>query len=264
MHDLFVQHAADLELAIAWVCRRTRLNTDRDDFEQDVRTHILRTPQILTAFRADGRLSSYLRQVVWRFFLDWHRHRHGRWRPSAKARSLGPIAVLLERSSECECSSMTEAVDRLSAKGVATRNALLGLATSRRTRRLPNDIRSLSQGRASVVPRAARDDVADREYADRVKTWLRGALCRMTAENRSLLLSRFGDRKHISALAEASRKTPKQIYARLARILRDLRASANDEQIDAMTAADLLERQLFADLDFFICSAEPGPARTRR
>ena len=52
---------------------------------------------VLRKFRGESTIRTYLTTVLVHLFLDWRNAQWGRWRPTASARRLGPLAIELER-----------------------------------------------------------------------------------------------------------------------------------------------------------------------
>src|SRR5215813_334507 len=71
---------------------------DRDDFEAEVYVKLIDDEYaVLRRFKGRSSLATYLVTVIQRVCLDFQIERWGKWRPSAAARDLGPVAVELER-----------------------------------------------------------------------------------------------------------------------------------------------------------------------
>lgn len=75
---------------------------------------------LLRKFRGDSSFKTFITVVVAMLVRDYRAQLHGRWRPSAKARRLGDIAILLERLIHRDGLSFDEAVHTIqSARDVA-------------------------------------------------------------------------------------------------------------------------------------------------
>ena len=95
---LFLDHL-DLIDQIARITGRRRhvSPAEREDFAAFVRLRMIENDYaILRKFQGRSSLRTYLATVVNRLSLDYCIARWGRWRPSAAADRLGPVAVLLE------------------------------------------------------------------------------------------------------------------------------------------------------------------------
>lgn len=72
--------------------------SDADDFVSMVRLELMEDDyKKIRDFKGRSTFKTYLHTVVSRIFLDMKRGEAGRWRPSAKAKRLGEIAVSLEQ-----------------------------------------------------------------------------------------------------------------------------------------------------------------------
>ncbi len=68
---------------------------------------------ILRKFQNRSTLWTYLAAVIERMSLDFCADKWGRWRPSAMAERLGPVAVVLERLVNRDSHSVDEALEML-------------------------------------------------------------------------------------------------------------------------------------------------------
>src|SRR5215213_773629 len=83
---------------VASLCRRHGLSgDDADDFRSWVYLQLVEDDYaILRKFRGESSLATYLTVVIAMLFREYRVREWGRWRPSAIARRLGPLAVRLE------------------------------------------------------------------------------------------------------------------------------------------------------------------------
>jgi len=97
--QLFVSQLAVIERVIAWVCaRRSLRGADAEDFASSVKHRLIEQDyEILAKFEGRSSLKTYLAAVINRLYLDFQVQRFGKWRPSAQARQMGPVALRLER-----------------------------------------------------------------------------------------------------------------------------------------------------------------------
>ena len=96
--QLFLSELALIERVIAWVCMRRCLHgADAEDFASTVKLRFIENDyEILGRFEGRSSLKTYLVAVVNHLYLDFQTQRYGKWRPSAEARRLGPVALRLE------------------------------------------------------------------------------------------------------------------------------------------------------------------------
>src|SRR5204863_42105 len=97
--NLFLANLPVIDAAVAYVSRRHRLTaSEADDFSSAVRLHFIeRKYEPLRRFEGRSSLRTYLTVVVSHLFLDYRNRQWGKWRPSAEATRVGPVAILFER-----------------------------------------------------------------------------------------------------------------------------------------------------------------------
>src|SRR5229473_2829543 len=96
--QLFLSELALIERVIGWVCaRRCLRGADAEDFASTVKLRLIENDyEILGRFEGRSSLKTYLTAVINRLYIDYQTQRFGKWRPSAEARRLGPVALRLE------------------------------------------------------------------------------------------------------------------------------------------------------------------------
>jgi RNA polymerase sigma factor (sigma-70 family) len=97
--ELFLSNLAHIERVVSWVSARRGLRgADAEDFASIVKLRLVENEyEVLVKFEGRCSIRTYLTVVVNRMFLDFQDQRYGKWRSSAEARRLGPVAVRLER-----------------------------------------------------------------------------------------------------------------------------------------------------------------------
>src|SRR6185295_9281912 len=163
--------------------------------------------EVLRRFQQRSSFQTYLTVVVQRLFLNYRNRLWGRWRPSAEACRLGPIAVQLERLIVRDGWSFEEAQEQLrtnhrvqhTCEGLAQLWAQLSPAGAAR-RFVPEaaaaDVASDAPGPDANVLRAERNFIENR-----VRLALDRARRSLTAEERLLLKMRIDDGFMISEIA---------------------------------------------------------------
>ena len=123
--DFYTPHKDTIEAALAAACRSHRLAPDvADEFCSWARLRLLDHDQaILRKFEGRSTLRTFLLTVVQRLYLDWRNAEWGKWRPSADAQRIGPVAIELERLVLRDRLSYSEAAQTLAARGLATEPA---------------------------------------------------------------------------------------------------------------------------------------------
>src|SRR5262245_46902863 len=133
----FLENLETIERIIGAICRRHVLvGDDRDDFDSYVKMRLIEGDYAVFAkFQGLSSLTTYLTVVITRFFQDFRTSRWGRWRHSAEANRLGPVALTLEILIYRDGHSVREAIQILRSRGgdLPTDRELIELAA-----RLPN------------------------------------------------------------------------------------------------------------------------------
>lgn len=96
--DLFLAHLPHIEKVATHACRKRGFSPDAtEEFVSLVHERILENDYaILRKFQGKSSLKTYLTVVIERLFLDHLNHLRGKWRPSAEAVRLGPLAIQME------------------------------------------------------------------------------------------------------------------------------------------------------------------------
>lgn len=183
---------------------------------------------ILRQYSGVGSLNGYLSVVLSRLAIDYRNAHWGRWRPSAAAQRLGPIAVRLERLCFRDGRTFDEAVATLLASGAATSEADL----RRVYRQLPVRFRVKSVELETVAElpggtpsdqslnEAERDEAGSASHAE-----LAGVLGQLDVEDQVLIQLLFWDRLSVADAARRLGLDQKPLYRRIPQILKHLRES---------------------------------------
>src|SRR5688572_32957113 len=85
------------ELVTRIVRRQGLPSDDADEFESFTRLRLIENDyHVLRSYSGAGELRAYLTVVVHRFFVDFLNERWGKFRSTAAARRMGPVAEALE------------------------------------------------------------------------------------------------------------------------------------------------------------------------
>jgi RNA polymerase sigma factor for flagellar operon FliA len=220
------------------VTRRYRLSWEEaEELSSIVRLRLVDDDYaILRKFEGRSSLRTYLRTVVGRICLDCRTSEWGRWRPSAEARRLGPLALRLERLTDQDGLTFDEACEVLRTNHRITESRAeieaiferLPQRTVRRRRALPLDAATLVAAAPAERERASR----------RVRKALLQAISRLTLHERKLLSLRFQQGWPIVRIARTLCLDQHATYRTFDRIFRGLRASLNEvcaEQTDVFS-----------------------------
>lgn len=113
--DLFLGHQKLIEEITTHCCRRAHFKREEaEDFGSLVKIKLLEDDcAILRQYQGKSSLRTYLTVVIRRLLMDYQDHLWGKWRPSAEAVRLGPVAIRLERLIAREGYTLDEAIQIL-------------------------------------------------------------------------------------------------------------------------------------------------------
>lgn len=251
--SLFRRHQALIEEVVRLVSRRGRLRReDADDFSGTVALRLLENDcAILRQFEGRSRLRTFLVRVIERMLLDCRIHEWGRWRPSARARRLGRVAILLEALTSRDGLSFGEATEclRTNHRLSVTVAELWELYTE-----LPPRVRRravlISESQAVAAP-LPQSELPSQAEVSRILFALRKAVGELGSENRVLLQHRFVTGLRIVRIAETCGYEQKELYRRFNSILVSLKRSMDGQGLAVVDIDGLI-----ASLN---CSPRPGP-----
>ena len=275
--QLFLSELALIERVIAWVCaRRCLRGADGEDFASTVKLRLIENDyEILGRFEGRSSLKTYLTVVVNRIYLDYQTQRFGKWRPSAEARRLGPVALRLEALLYRDGLTFEEArgVLQTDFQVAESREALhdLSLKLPRRSPRragsstdpeLPAPTFGLS-----TIEQAERQILAERTFLV-----LRKALGRLPARDRIVLRLHVEAGLSVADVARALGEEQKALYRRRDAAFKQLRVDLEAEGIGCGDARELLSTLDWdsaltveaAVKDSFVQRAASGPQTDRR
>ncbi len=125
--QLFLGHLKLVEEIVAYGCRRSRFSSqEAEDFRGEVMVKLIEGDYaVLRLFEERSEMRTYLATVINHLLLDYQNHIWTKWRRSAEAGRLGPIAERLERLIVRDGFSFSEACHKLWAEGVEMSEAEL-------------------------------------------------------------------------------------------------------------------------------------------
>jgi RNA polymerase sigma factor for flagellar operon FliA len=246
---LLLEHLALVESVIRGVARRYRIPPDEaEELAGVVRLKLVDNDyQVLRRFEGRSALNTYLTTIVTRCYLDTRTQKWGKWRPSAQARRLGPVAILLERMLTRDRWTLDEACEMLRVNHHVTesRERLQTLAAQlpdRPSRRFVTDngLAELPASRSPELDATLNMDVLP--VVDRFGAAMSAALSQLTDEDRLLLRMRFQDGLPVADIARMLGTPQKPLYRHLDRVMlllrRELEVRGVDRtQVDAICAA---------------------------
>ena len=238
-----MSNLALIERVISFTCRRGGLDAAAtEEFAGVVRLKLVENDYaILTKFEGRSRLSTYLTVVIQRMLLDYRVETLGKWRPSAEARRLGPVAVDFERLVRRDGRSIDEALVLLQQQSPDLTRADLEELSSRlpparpRRREVPVDEAELIPDPTSR-PLGFEESRASGEVSRIVRRHLEEA----RPEDRLILQLRFEAGMSTVQIARSLKLDAKGLYRRLEKHMRRLREALEEAGVSAADAADLI------------------------
>ena len=222
------------------VARAHRLSSaDSQDFAQTVHLKFVeRNYDVLTRFRGESSLRTYLTVVVTRALLDWRNARYGKWRPSAAATRLGPDAIRLETLMARDGYDEDAAIEITRLQTGASTEALRQLAAELPRRWRPRLVQD--EYLQKVPERAAPDPIEAEERRQRrlrVGRALARAYRELPAEEQRLLSLRYRSDLSVREISDALRTDQKALYRRFDRVVAKLRTALVGQVAPDLTAS---------------------------
>lgn len=227
--QLFLAHLPHIERAATHFARKAGFGKEEiEDFVSHVKCKLIEDDYaIIRKFQGKSSVKTYLTVVIRRLFLDHLDHIWGKWRPSAEAERLGPLAVRLERLLHRDGHTLDEAYEILRTNDhlEVTLWELAQLAhklPSRHPRRQMEGEETLEhRPDEGLTP---EEDVIDKEKGARrqeILGFLKEAMARLPDED--ALLVKMSAELKVSQIARNLHLEQKPLYRRLEKILKALR-----------------------------------------
>jgi RNA polymerase sigma factor for flagellar operon FliA len=226
---LFLANLALIDQVVTCICRRHHLRSDEaEEFASLVRMKLIGNYAVLRKFQGRSSLATYLTAVVQRLYLDHRNQQWGRWRPSAHARRVGPLAVLLETLLVRDGQSFEEACEilRLHHRVHLSRLELATLAAA-----LPPRAMRRQEGEELIQGFVARDAPPEERLLAKEREQMRrrlaqalsAALGDLAPDDRLLVRLRVEQGLPFVDIARALHLEARPLYRRMGAILRALR-----------------------------------------
>lgn len=236
---LLLEHLDLVDRVVRYVARRHHLSKeDAEDLSSLVRLRLIAKDfAVFRKFQGRSNLGTYLTTVVEHIYLDFCVTNWGKWRPSAAARRLGPLAILLDQLVGRDGLTFNEAVGTLQVNhGVtASREELhaiflqLPIRTVRRF--AAEEELAAVAGHMGVRDRGLeRGD--DLEVVERIEAALSRLLAELPSRDHLLLKLYFQDGLSMAAISRLLHTPAKPLYRRMNHAITTLRARLGQQGID--------------------------------
>lgn len=246
---LFLDNLAIINQVIRSVARRYYLSAaDTEDFRSHVYEKLIENNYaILAKFGERSSLKTFLTTVITRLFLDYRIARWGKWRASAAARRLGPVAMRLEQLLAREGMTFDAAVETMRRnEGLVITDAELDEMRRHLSIRPRRREASESELEGLAAPEQPLDEQLDAEVyarlADRVNCAFKKVIEELDPQDRQLLRMRFVERLQIATIARVLGLEQKPLYPRLIQLFARLRQAFEAEGLTVDEMRDLFGR----------------------
>jgi RNA polymerase sigma factor (sigma-70 family) len=247
---LLTSHLADIERAVAFACRRNRLEwDDAEEFAAIVKLKLVENDYaILRAWETRSSFSTYISIVVQRMALDYRIHEWGKWHSSAEAKRLGPLAVELEQLLHRDSRTLEQVLPILAAKHDGVTLHSLRVLLDRLPARSPKR-HSVQLDEASPVAITRAAEVEEpllakerRRSSDELSSLMSEVIERLPEEDRLILQLRFEGAMPVAQVARVLGLDAKVTYRRIERRMRDIRDELVRAGIEWRDVLDLIGR----------------------
>jgi len=242
--ELFLENLPLIEQIIGHCCRRSRLSPQEgEDFGGTVRLKLIEEDYaVFRLYRGDSAMGTYLSIVIGRLLLDYQNHIWTKWRASAKARHLGPVAERLERLLGREGFSLEEAYQILRGEGLKMSESKLADLRAR----LPPKVVRHFVGEEILQFKASHGLRPDQELEMKERSIIKQRVLRVldrvlkSLPVEDLLLVGMRTKLSVADIARLRRMEQKPLYPRLTRIYKKLRTAMEREGIRKQDIEDIL------------------------
>jgi len=244
--EIYRQHRPIISQIALSVCRRHGLGEhDAEDFASDVLVKLFDNDYaVIRKFRAKSSFATYLTVVIYKTFLDHRRRLWGKWAPSAQAKRLGHVGVLLERLIYRDRRSFDAACEILA----QTHSVRIDRPTLREMfAKLPRRSPPRQIDGADEIPHVPSSDEADthlisHERGQRIgeaMLALHAALRALPDEDQAIIRLLYFERMSIADIARGLHLEQKRLYPRIQRLLATLRKSLAHRHISPDVLGEL-------------------------
>jgi len=241
---LLLDHLELIDQIVRMTGRQRHLSVvEQEDFASFVKLRLIEDDYaILRKFQSRSSLHTYLIAVIGRMSFDFCVERWGRWRPSAKAERLGPVAITLERLVSRDGHTLEEAMEIVRTNHAATQTyaelRALWNELPVRSRAIAVSEDAAEAVRAPDASDAGVENEARAQQLARLNRVLQSAFESLPAQDRVMIALRYDEGLSAAEIAKAMNSSVPTVHRRLDRSLKDLRAR--------LTGADIEQREILA------------------
>jgi RNA polymerase sigma factor (sigma-70 family) len=243
---LLLDHLDLVDQIVRTTGRRRHLSsTEREDFASFVHLRLVDDDYaILRKFQNRSTLWTYLAAVIERMSLDFCAEKWGRWRPSAMAERLGPVAVTLERLVTRDSHTIEEAIE------IVRTNHNVGFSYAELRRiwdQLPTRVRTTEVGEEAAATISSNEtseitieDSDLRKNIERLQRTLKTAFEEIAPQDRVLIALRFDQDMSMVEIARLTGSSVPTLHRRLEKSVKQLRLALTGAGFDPREMAGLI------------------------
>lgn len=243
-HNLYSENQDAIEAVLAFIRRRHRLSADDgDEFSAWARLRLLEDDcAVLARFQGLSNFKTFIVSVIGHLFQDWRNQQWGKWRPTAEARRLGPVAIELERLILRDRIEFEQAAQLLVSRGIAESIAHCDALWPRLKRHAGREFVNVDAVTNLAVAPAPDpiDEDERRQLAIRVLAVMQRALAQLPPADNVMFRLRYWDKVTVARIAAMQGTEQKPLYRRFEQILNQLRKSMLAEGVTEVEIRELL------------------------
>lgn len=239
--ELLLQKLPEIERVAEAICRRQGVDADAiEEFAAELKLKLVEDDYaVIRKFSGRSTFLVYIAAVIRRLLLDCRNREWGKWRTSAEAERLGPIAVDLERLLYRDHRSLDEALIQLQPRYPDVTIEELERLAQRLKPRLPR--RKVELQAAAELPAAEdRHDVVGSETAARLSEAVSLFIDELPEDDQLLFHLRFASNMTVAQIARALGIDQQLLYRRLRKRCEELRSHLQAIDIDATDVEALI------------------------
>lgn len=253
---LFSANAELIDALIDRVCRHAHMRpADAEDFGSVVKLALIEDDYaILRAWEQRSALSTYLTVIIQRLHADERSRTLGRWEPSAEARRIGKIGVLVESMIVRDGRSLDDVLPRLNAIEPALTidqiNEIVARLPKRtgRPKGIPlDDVETEIPSVEEADARALASELG--KLSDKASRIVRDALAGLPLQDRMIVRLRFGDAMSIADISRMMNVPQRPLYRKMESVLEHLRRALTQAGI-RRSSANIVVGSPIQSLDF--------------
>ena len=243
----FLANLETIKRIIGVICRRNLVPAaDQEDFESYANMRLIENDYAVFAkFQGRSHLTTYLNTVIVNYFHDYRASRWGRWRPSAEARRLGPVALRLETLIYRDHCTIRQAIQIMRSQGgeLPEDKELYRLAA-----RLPARTKPVEVDPALVATVTPAEDDPETDFIEieiqraraRASEAIEAAVKSLPEEDAVILRLHFFEGMTVANIARMLQTEQKPLYGRIVKIKARLMGELEKRGINREFLRDIL------------------------